>query len=296
MTRPQLPPTGNPVTSLRLTKLHGCGNDFLVLIDRARHRPLDRRWARALCDRHEGVGADGVLTALAPTQGGDVRLVIQNADGTRARMSGNGVRCLAAALVESGLAEPGEVVVETDAGARRVRVDPTAASEWTTSVEMGKVRLGSECLTTRSRWRSRTAVLGNRHLVVLVDSLDTVDIDAIGPQLAREAGDVNIEWVAADAAGDGIEILVWERGVGVTRACGTGSCAAAAAARGWGMAGDDVRVRNPGGTLRVELRGPGPERIDARLTGPVQLVAHIEVDPRRLHAWTTGPRASGRSG
>ncbi len=267
---------------LALAKLHGLGNDFLVLIDWADRQRLGPATVRALCDRRHGVGADGILRALAPRDGGDVRMELANADGTPAEMSGNGIRCLVVAILDAGLLAGPVLTVETAAGPRRVTVHPDGAM---VSVAMGRVRLGPETASPLAGRRACRASVGNPHLVLLGAPEDGADIRVVGPRLERaHPGGVNVELVAPDRAG-GLVLAVWERGAGVTRACGTGSCAAAAAARRWGVVGPRVLVRNPGGVLRVDLAGEDLDAPDAILTGPVRRVATVEVELGDL----TGP-------
>jgi len=270
---------------LRLTKHHGQGNDFLVLLDPEDRQPLDPATARFLCDRRCGVGADGVIRATRAEPGADgaaLTMELRNADGGTAEMSGNGVRCLAQAAVDEGLASPPTFVVRTLAGPRTVTVHP--GQDATTAeviVDMGAAELGAEehdpmleAMLPEGGWRARTVRVGNPHLVLLGSDLDGVDVARAGNAAqAAHAGGINVELVTLGAAADELVLRVWERGVGETLACGTGSCAAAAAARAWGVVGDRVRVHNPGGTLEVGLNGTG-----VVLAGPVRRVFSAEVD------------------
>lgn len=267
-----------------LVKYHGVGNDFLIALDPAGlpgGSVLDPAFAAWLCDRRRGLGADGVIVARPATGAGDVRMELANADGSPAETSGNGLRCLGLALADAGLAPDGEVLVETDAGPRRVsleRREPAGAA--TLRAEMGVVRIGDPVSVPAGlgpAWRARHAEVGNPHLVLLGPSLDGVDIAALGSDLERaRPGGQNVE--AASPAGDGLALVVWERGAGVTEACGTGSCAVAAVARASGLVGDLVAVHNPGGTLVVDLSGPDPLAPEAGLSGPAARVAYVEVD------------------
>jgi diaminopimelate epimerase len=271
--------------AVRLTKHHGQGNDFLVLLDPDDRRPIDPATVRFLCDRRRGVGADGFIRAMRTDPGGDgatLSMELRNADGGTAEMSGNGIRCLAQAAVDAGLAAPPTFIVRTLAGPRAVTVQPHQhGGTAQVSVDMGAAELGGEehhasieaTLPDRG-WRARTVCIGNPHLVLLGTNLDGVDLAVAGAAAQRRyAGGINLELVSPGAAPDELVLRVWERGVGETLACGTGSCAAAAAARAWGVVGDRVRVRNPGGTLEVGLNGTG-----VVLGGPVQRVFAVEVD------------------
>jgi diaminopimelate epimerase len=237
---------------VRLAKHHGLGNDFLVGIDVAVDAPM----AKALCDRRRGVGADGLIGYA----GG--RMTLFNADGSRAEVSGNGIRCLAQALARHRGVDTLDEVVDTDAGPKRLvlRPGPDPATV-EVSVDMGEARV------LRLDEREAEVDMGNPHLVLLVDDTDSVDLRAIG----RRHPDVNVEVIAPDGGG-GLLLRVHERGAGITEACGTGACAAAAAAARWGLVGEQVTVRMPGGAVDVAL-GDGA----VTLTGPATHIADLEV-------------------
>jgi diaminopimelate epimerase len=263
------------------TKHEGTGNDFIVVLDPADGLRLTAAQVRLLCDRHRGVGADGIIRVGPGRDGCDLSMELRNADGGEAEMSGNGIRCLAQAAVDAALVTPPRFTVATGAGARRVDFVAGESPGWArASVDMGPVTLGPE-----PEAGARTVDVGNPHLVLLGTDVGSVDIAARGPQLqAAFAGGINVEWIclAADDEGELLDLRVWERGVGETLACGTGSVAAAAAARSWGVVPPDgpVRVRNPGGTLEVTL-GPGPGDA-ALLAGPVRKVADLDIHPGML--------------
>jgi diaminopimelate epimerase len=274
---------------MRLTKHHGLGNDFLVLLDPSGDQSLTPERVRALCDRHRGVGADGVLRATRPDAAHDLDAVMElyNADGSRAEMSGNGIRCLAQALLQAGWASPPAVRIATDAGLRTITVhrpvDPTTAL---LEVDMGAVRLDGDAgeWTGGPLRRATWANMGNPHLVVEVEiegSIDgdgdqlaaAVDLVALGEKVnaAVEAG-ANVHLLTRPSTGgDRIAIRTYERGVGPTQACGTGACASAAVARSWGLVGDHVAVDMPGGTAEVRL----DETV--ALIGPATFVATVDV-------------------
>jgi diaminopimelate epimerase len=285
------------VDDVRLTKHHGLGNDFLVLLDDVEPDP---ELARRLCDRRRGVGADGLIVGRSPAPattsgagagagagpgaGADVAMVLYNADGSRAEMSGNGIRCLAQAVLRRAGSTGGTVVVATDAGRRQVEVVPTADPfTCEASVDMGAVVSGppwpaalpDELIAQLGSvpQRLQTADVGNPHLVVLASSPPAVDLERFGPLLeAAVPGGVNVEFIALTPGGaDELDLRVWERGAGRTEACGTGATAAAHVARCWGLVGDTVTVHQPGGDVVVHL---GPS---ARLVGPATFVAEVVV-------------------
>lgn len=250
------------MSTLNLTKHHGSGNDFLVLLgDQGLHVADLPAVARSLCDRHRGIGADGLLSAV-PASGAVASMLLHNADGGRAEMSGNGIRCLAQALVDAAWAEAGGFCVNTDAGARWLEVTAEERPRCrSVRVGMGPARV------VRLGKKEAEVDVGNPHLVLLADDPDAIDLAVLG---AAHPG-LNVEVVRVD---DRLTttMRVYERGVGLTEACGTGSCAAVAATVAWDLTGSRVTVHNPGGHLHVELADG-----ETFLTGPTQLVGRIEV-------------------
>mgnify|MGYP003346978681 FL=1 len=265
------------MTTLTLTKHHGLGNDFLVV-----HDPdvADlAALARRLCDRRRGLGADGLLVAT-PADGFTARMVLHNADGSRAEMSGNGIRCFAQALAERlGHLEPQRIL--TDAGERLVTLMGTdRADVILAAVDMGEVA----DLVEPNGWSSlgcdpmrpvRHLSLGNPHSVVAVDEVAAVDLAALGALVPH----VNLEIVEPGPEPHGITMRVHERGAGITEACGTGACASAWAARQWGLVAPDsaeVVVHMDGGDATVRLDVPAKRRVT--LVGPAQYVATMQVE------------------
>jgi diaminopimelate epimerase len=264
--------------TLTLTKHHGLGNDFLVVF----HPGVDDlpELARQLCDRRRGLGADGLLVGES-AEGYAARMVLYNADGSRAEMSGNGIRCFAQALAaRRGDLEPQRIL--TDAGDRLVTIEPTAdADTILASVDMGTI----EPIDEPDGWGAlgchpdRPVVhlsLGNPHSVVGVDDVDVVDLLALGQKVAQ----VNLEIVEPGEHQDEIRMRVHERGAGITEACGTGACASAFAAWKWGLAtprDGKLVVQMDGGRATVALDSPAPGR--ATLIGPATLIATVTVTP-----------------
>lgn len=272
--------------TLQLTKHHGLGNDFLVaFVDRV---PDDgAALAVGLCARRTGVGADGLILATPGVDDGTVGFTLFNSDGSPAEVSGNGLRCLGQALaVESGCSRV-DVTAVTAAGPRRVLIEAEAqATTVAASVEMGPVAPGIELpdglvgrladqggalsgLAELRQWSS--ADLGNPHVVFDVAHLGAIQIDRFGPAVEALLGAVNVEVIAVHDRAR-LDMSVWERGAGVTMACGSGACAAAHAARQWGLVDDQVQVRMPGGEAQVDLSGP-----QVVLTGPATFIGWVEV-------------------
>jgi diaminopimelate epimerase len=274
--------TGWETDPVRLTKHHGLANDFLVALDEVNGRALtvDGDVARRLCDRRTGLGADGLIHGVRPDPeappGTDVVMRLFNSDGSRAEMSGNGIRCLVQALAFARGAETGWFTVLTDGGLRTLELTATAPNVAQVSVTMGPARRGPEVpppVDEELDDRHVTVDMGNPHLVIETEAPETIDLETRGGWLERQfAEGVNVEFIAKDGGrADTIVLRVWERGAGVTQACGTGACAAAHAAHTWGLVGDVVTVEMPGGAAQVRLGE------DIVLVGPSVLVAEIEV-------------------
>lgn len=275
---------------MQLTKHHGLGNDFLVAleeVDGSLHG--DASLARALCDRRRGLGADGFIIGARPAAGQvgpdgrpiDVVMHLWNADGSRAEMSGNGIRCLGQALAMARGDHATTFSVSTDGGHRVLVVQHDPSDRLATvSVSMGPVGEGPAVPTSVSvrlaDERHATADMGNPHLVVLVPDLEQVDLVGTGSWLESQfdAG-VNVEFISPGTEPDTIDLLVWERGAGVTEACGTGATAAACLAHRWGLVGREVRVVMPGG--RADVIVPESPSGEPTLIGPAQHIATIEV-------------------
>ena len=274
---------------MRLEKYHGLGNDFLVLLDFDGTQPVDADLARAVCDRHRGVGADGLIRATVPSDTDEVDVVMElwNADGSRAETSGNGLRCLARAAVDAGLVGGPELVIGTDAGPRRATVGEAGM----VSVEMGAVRMVdpsgqlSDLGPDDSRW-SGFVDAGNPHVVFGVDDVDKVDVEQDGRAWDHHyPGGINVEYVVTGPGADELTMRVWERGVGETLACGTGACAAVVVAHRQSLVGERVTVHQRGGDAIVDLTAG-----TTVLTGPAEHICSVVVHgPGR--GW--GP-ASGR--
>jgi diaminopimelate epimerase len=252
------------MSTTRLAKLHATGNDFLVHVGE-----LSAGDARSLCDRHTGVGADGLLLLLPSAGGADCTMVLFNADGGRAEMSGNGMRCLAWVAAREGVGDGKRLVVDTDGGRRLVDMEcDTDGDVVAATVDMGSITFGAP------QPEGDTASIGNPHLVLFVDDLATAPVTTDGARLERDRrfpDRTNVEFVKVTAP-DELTMRVWERGVGETLSCGTGACAAAAVAHRRGLAGDRVVVKVGGGALVVELGDT------VRLGGPVVHVFDVELE------------------
>ncbi len=256
---------------MQFFKYEGLGNDFVV-VDASDESAVPPERAVALCDRRFGVGADGVILVLPPRKADcDVRMRVLNADGSVPEMCGNGVRCVAVHVARARGQRDGSVRVDTDAGASACALEDTHG-EGIVTVDMGIVRLfGDRAVDVDGRRVLVTvADAGNPH-AVLFGSFARADVDHLGPRLATHPDfprGTNVEF--SHVAGDGIDLIVWERGVGITLACGTGACATAAVAcsKGFVTSGVPIAVRLPGGRLDVTIDDAGR----ATMRGPARFV------------------------
>ena len=238
--------------SLTFWKYQGLGNDFVVV---ETSELMTGARAQRLCDRRLGIGADGVLSVLPARAGGVACMHIYNSDGSVAAMCGNGIRCVARHLAERrGLA--GELAIETAAGPRRcvVHGERNGRVEGV-SVEMGPARYEGEreFEAGGERLHGHRVSLGNPHAVFFGEATSE-RAARFGPLVERAIpGGVNAGFAAARAGG--LDLAVWERGAGLTHACGTGACAAALAAVKTGLlsAGAPLEVRLPGGRLEITV-------------------------------------------
>ena len=249
---------------LSLIKAHAYGNDFLY-VPREQISDLDLlSLARRLCDRHRGAGADGLILYELTPDGATMRLI--NADGSPAEISGNGLRALAAIVVRHRGTQqqviPGaEVTIQTDAGARRLRLVARDDPRFTFQAAMGEpTDLSALSIDVAGETvRASVLSLGNPHCVLLGPLPDDERFERLGSRLERHERfphGTNVEFVELEAP-DRAKLRIWERGVGPTESSGTGTCAAAAAAIAHGGAARDLTIVAPGGEQRVVWRDEG---------------------------------------
>jgi diaminopimelate epimerase len=262
---------------MHFAKTHACGNDFLIV-----EAPCDPALARRLCERHTGIGADGVefLEATGPLSG---RIRLVNADGSIAEISGNGTRCVAAWMAQQTNAAPGAVItIDTDAGPRSCSIVSANRNEYQIAAGMGvpEVRQAQVPLADKSVVHGIQVSMGNPHFVIVVHDENFRAHSRGWTELGREIcfhpqfpQQTNVEFVRMIRA-DEIEIRIFERGVGPTTSSGTGTCAGAAAAIAYCGGRSPLTVHAPGGSQKVEWTAPAAEMI---LTGPAILVAAGEV-------------------
>ena len=241
---------------MHFSKAHAYGNDFLYVDEReAGDWPLDAL-ARELCDRHAGVGADGLIVYTA--QGGQAAMRLLNADGSRSEVSGNGVRGLAALLLQNDRRERAAIAIQTEAGVKRLDRAARDGARQTFRASMG-LPLDLRRTTVTAGGEPLDIVVmnfGNPQCVALGLLPDEARFQRLGPALERHAmfpDRTNVEFAHVESP-TSVRILIWERGVGPTMSSGTGSCAALIAAAAFGGASRDAEVIAPGGSQRVEWR------------------------------------------
>ncbi|HKD69327.1 MAG TPA: diaminopimelate epimerase [Candidatus Binataceae bacterium] len=272
---------------LEFTKMHGCGNDYVYIVA-VKTRPADAaRLSVKLSDRRFGVGGDGLIL-LCPSSSADVRMEMYNADGSRAEMCGNGIRCVARLAYEAGVARRNPVKVETDCGIKTVWLRMQNGRPVAATVDMGPPILeGREIpanadgriinypLTVGERIEQITAVsMGNPHCVVFVKDdavfkLPDDEFGRLGRQFERHPffpRGVNTEFILPISA-EQLRMRVWERGSGETLACGTGACGAVVAAVLTGRAGPAATVELRGGILEIEWRNAAGQDGHVLMTG-----------------------------
>ncbi|HLG59479.1 MAG TPA: diaminopimelate epimerase [Vicinamibacterales bacterium] len=244
---------------IQVSKAHAFGNDFLFVPASDNGADL-AALARAMCDRHHGIGADGLIVYTLRAGGAAMQLL--NADGSASELSGNGMRCLAALVARTERLSPGAgITIDTDAGVKALELLAREGERYTFRSAMGQpeelrqveISVGSE------RIAASVLRMGNPQCVVLGPLPDAERFNRIGPALSTHAmfaKGTNVEFAHIEASGR-VRILIWERGVGPTTSSGTGSSAAAVAAAAHGGAARTVDVVAPGGTQRVEWRDDG---------------------------------------
>jgi diaminopimelate epimerase len=283
------------MAELRIAKYHGTGNDFVMIEDLEDRLDLTPALVAAICDRHLGVGADGVIR-VAPAEEAAFFMDYRNADGDAAEMCGNGIRCLAKYAFDRGLTDQTELAVETRAGTKHLVLSVDDGAVDRVRVDMGRPRLDRGEIPMAGPPSERfvgqafpdagpgyvaTAVsMGNPHLVLVSDGdIKDLDLPRIGPPLEHHPDfpkGTNVEFARVR---DGrIDVRVWERGSGETMACGTGGCASLVAASLLDLVGRRATVRFPGGDLDVEWT----EDDRVFLTGPATFVFEGQLEPSWL--------------
>ena len=242
------------------SKMHGAGNDY-IYVDTTRSA-IDKpeqiaiRWSKP----HTGIGSDG-LVLICPSDKADFGMRIFNADGSEARMCGNASRCIGKFVYDKGLTNKKEITLDTLSGIKKLRLHVNDTNKVdTVTVNMGKPKIIDTNLSIETAYGSFTGTslsMGNPHFVILVDDISTIDLPTVGPAIEHHPAfpdRVNVEFAQILSPTE-IRMRVWERGSGITQACGTGACATAVASILHGKAEPKTRVIMDGGPLTIEWEG-----------------------------------------
>lgn len=253
---------------MRFTKMQGCGNDY-VYVNCFEERIADRAaLAVRISDRHFGVGADGLI-CIEPSEIADFKMDMYNADGSQSPMCGNGIRCVGKYVYDHGMTDKTDITVETGSGVKKLRLELQDGRVTAASVCMGAPDFTPSRIPVDTKgddfiekpvaaggrtWFVTALSVGNPHAVTFVPDVDALDVRTLGPLFEFHPlfpARINAEFVQVLDPGT-LKMRVWERGSGETLACGTGACAALAAAAVTGRAENAARVLLPGGELRIE--------------------------------------------
>ena len=274
---------------IHFTKMHGAGNDYIyvntLLYNVNDPNSASIRWS----DRHTGIGGDGLVLICRPTtDAADYRMRIFNADGSEAMMCGNASRCIGKYLYERGLTDKTEIKLETLSGIKTLMLHLDSEGKTVESVTVDMLEpltenhrqyadlSGGILMAEGRRFEGTFVCMGNPHFVTFLNDIDTIDIARYGAVMERDSNfpeRCNIEF--AQILSDGaIRTRVWERGSGITMACGTGACATAVAAALTGRASRRSEIRMDGGTLQIEWRSADNH---VYMTGPAEIVFDGEI-------------------
>jgi diaminopimelate epimerase len=270
--------------------MHSLGNDFVLLDGIRRPFHLGRDHIQQLADRHRGIGCDQLIVAEPGQNDADFSMRIFNTDGSEAEQCGNGARCFAKFLHDEGLTNQNRLVVDT--GSRLIHLE--IEDDWQVMVDMGApgFELGALPFDAQDKANAyqldvagemveiSAISMGNPHAILIVDDVDTVPVERLGPAIERHSRfpqRTNVGF-ACPITRSKIRLRVWERGVGETLACGSGACAAAVACHRLGLIDQEIEVELPGGIASVRWSGQG----SVFLRGPAVTVYRGEIDPDTL--------------
>ena len=270
------------MNKIRFTKMHGCGNDYIYVNTMQYDIPDPATASIKWSDRHKGIGSDGlVLIGRSPIPEADYSMRIFNADGSEAMMCGNASRCIGKYLYERGLTTKTEIKLLTLSGIKRLCLHVVDGVVESVTVDMGKPILDNEeqFVAARAQGHGTFVSMGNPHYVIFTDNVDKVS--ETGKALEHHPAfpqRCNIEFARIEADGS-IRTRVWERGSGITQACGTGACATAVAAALIGKASRTSQIVMDGGTLTIEWR---EQDNHVYMTGPAEFVFDGEIELSKL--------------
>ncbi len=259
---------------MHLTKMQGLGNDYLYIYGEVEDpAALSVKWS----DRHFGIGSDGIILIL-PSDVADFKMRIFNADGSEAMMCGNGIRCVGKFAYDKGYTNKTVLTVDTQSGIKTLNLTVKDGLVEQVTVEMGAVDVADEVTlhVLEQKVRCVPVSVGNPHCIVFCEDADEAPLTTVGAALEKHEffpQGVNVEFVQVQDRHH-IRMRVWERGSGITMACGTGACASAAAAIKAGFCDSPLIVRLDGGDLNIELL---PDNT-ARMTGPAVTVCECDIE------------------
>lgn len=266
--------------TIRFTKMHGAGNDYIYINTLLYNIDNPMALACVMSDRHKGVGSDGlVLIGASTVPEADYSMRIYNADGSEAMMCGNASRCVGKYLYEKGLTDKTAIRLQTLSGIKTLQLHIVNEIVESVTVDMGEpvFENDKQYLSDAGNLpRGCFVSMGNPHYVIFVDDIDVADVEHDGSRLEYNAAfpeRCNIEF--AEMRPDGIRVRVWERGSGITMACGTGACATAVAAAHLGKTGRSSMIMMDGGTLAIEWR---EDDNHVYMTGPAEFVFEGKIE------------------
>ncbi len=256
---------------MHFTKMHGLGNDYLYVYGEVPENISEL--SKKLSDRHFGAGSDGMIY-ICRSDHADFSMRIFNADGSEAKMCGNGIRCVGKYVYEKGYTDKTELSIETLSGIRGLKLMLQGSHVTCVRVDMGTTEVSEDRILflPGKEIRCTPVSVGNPHAVIFVPDAYRVPLSELGPQIEHHPafpGGVNAEFVQV-LSPECLRMRVWERGSGITKACGTGACASAAAAvnRGLCRTGEPILVILDGGTLEITVREDGR----VLMSGPAETV------------------------
>ncbi|HKL13030.1 MAG TPA: diaminopimelate epimerase [Halanaerobiales bacterium] len=277
-------------------KMHGLGNDFILINDLDNKIDHYSKLAVKLCDRHFGIGADGIiLIKNTKLKKADFKMRIFNSDGSEAEMCGNGIRCFAHYLHINDLTVKNKLTIETLAGLIKPEIKDYGTYESTVKVNMGKPSYSLDSLNINQKlidtdidklwdypliiegkeYKLNGASMGNPHVVIYIDDLKNINLKKLGPIIEENPlfkKGTNVEFVKLLNKNE-LEVKVWERGAGITLACGTGACATAAVSIDQKKVNNDVKINLPGGPLQIKKNNNN----EMMMTGPSTFVFKGEI-------------------
>lgn len=261
---------------MHFTKMHGLGNDYLYVYGEPEN---PSELSIRLSERHFGAGSDGMIW-ISPSAVADFRMRIFNADGSEAKMCGNGIRCVGKYVYDKGYTDEKRITVETLSGIKTLTLKTSNGKVKSASVDMGNAVISSDMTLTAGsdEITCMPVSMGNPHAVIFVSDAENVPLEKSGPLIEKHEafpGGVNVEFVQVIDECT-LRMRVWERGSGITMACGTGACASAAAAvrKGFCRHNDDIAVILDGGTLRINV----DDDFRITMTGPAETIYEGDVE------------------